>query len=171
MDVMEVLQEYFFKKKVKTSGRENNAEVSYTCGCGSAAGKRDSGTSSHDLSTYVWCTDGDGIGISANIRTDEDDCFHCRKSRSIRKQGNVQSQNKGAKAESRGRMCDASTSTFDLSTFIWDTEGDLYIREAGYDEGMENKGLDKVLVLPHVVLLIAWKLYFGMTIICNDLLI
>jgi hypothetical protein len=146
MDVIETLQEYFFKKNVKVDVknvdvdvREYNAELSYACGCGSAAGKRDCGTSSHDLSTYVWCTDGDGIGISTNIRTDEDDCSNCRRSRATRKQGSVLSQSKDAKAEPRGRMCDASTSTFDLSTYVWSTEGDLFRKELNYDEGMDDQ--------------------------------
>lgn len=146
MDVLEVFQEYFFKTKTGRAngadkGGENAQRCSITHGCCWCARKRDCGSSTYDLSTYIWYTEGDGVGINSSIRGDEGGCCSCRTGSSGQK-GRGLSQSKCCEI-AQGNMFDASTSTYDLSTFVWGTDGDVYQTAADVDEHVETFDFDQ----------------------------
>ncbi|CAM6108047.1 unnamed protein product [Calypogeia fissa] len=150
MDMIESFQEYFFKTKSAkgNNGGDNAVENDgsmYRCstrGLCCCSRKRDCGTSTHDLTTYIWHTEGDGVGISSSVRGVEDVCGSCRTGSCGH---NSKGSSFGARSQSKccemaqGNVCDASTSTFDLSSFVWGTDGDLYEAAAwGVDDDAED---------------------------------
>lgn len=155
MDFFAAFQEYVFKtKNGRANGRDIAAEIgrarhrcsshSYCCCCAGATRKRDSSTSTHDLSTYVWHTEGDGVGISSSITANEDDRCSCRTGSSCGRKDcssclHSQQSNR-CTSEGQHSMCDASTSSFDLSTYVWGTDGDMYTTDSGVDDNSEAGG-------------------------------